>query len=59
VVERMALSLQGSLMVRHAPPALADAFVASRLEGDSGRAFGTLPAGTDFDAIIDRHAVAV
>jgi putative acyl-CoA dehydrogenase len=59
VVERMALALQGSLMVRHAPPALADAFVASRLQGDSGRAFGTLPAGTDFDAIIDRHAVAV
>jgi putative acyl-CoA dehydrogenase len=59
VVERMALSLQGSLMVRHAPPALADAFVASRLDGDSGRAFGTLPAGTDFDAVIDRHALAV
>jgi putative acyl-CoA dehydrogenase len=57
VVERMALSLQGSLMVRHAPPALADAFMASRLEGDSGRAFGTLPAGVDFEAIIDRHRV--
>jgi len=57
VVERMALSLQGSLMVRHAPPALADAFVASRLDGDSGRAFGTLPAGVDFEAIIDRHRV--
>jgi putative acyl-CoA dehydrogenase len=58
VVERMALALQGALMVRHAPPAVADAFVASRLEDDSGRAFGTLPAGTDFDAIVDRHAVA-
>ena len=57
VVERMALSLQGSLMVRHAPPALADAFVASRLDGDSGRAVGTLPAGVDFEAIIDRHRV--
>jgi putative acyl-CoA dehydrogenase len=57
VVERMALSLQGSLMVRHAPPAVADAFVASRLDGDSGRAFGTLPAGVDFEAIIDRHRV--
>jgi putative acyl-CoA dehydrogenase len=53
----MALSLQGSLMVRHAPPAVADAFVASRLDGDSGRAFGTLPAGVDFEAIIDRHRV--
>ena len=45
VVESMALALQGSLLVRHAPPAVADAFVASRLDGDSGRAFGTLPAG--------------
>jgi putative acyl-CoA dehydrogenase len=59
VVERMALSLQGSLLVRHAPPAVADAFCASRLEGDAGQAFGTLPAGTDFDAIIDRHMPVV
>jgi putative acyl-CoA dehydrogenase len=59
VVERMALSLQGSLLVRHSPPAVADAFVASRLSGDSGRGFGTLPAGTDFAAIIDRHALSL
>ena len=59
VVESMALALQGSLLVRHAPPAVADAFLASRLDGDAGRAFGTLPAGTDFEAIIDRHALAV
>jgi putative acyl-CoA dehydrogenase len=59
VVESMALALQGSLLVRHAPPAVADAFVASRLDGDAGRAFGTLPAGTDFEAIIDRHALTV
>jgi putative acyl-CoA dehydrogenase len=59
VVEKMALALQGSLLVRHAPPAVADAFVASRLAGDSGRAFGTLPAGTDFEAILDRHAPAL
>jgi putative acyl-CoA dehydrogenase len=57
LVEKLALSLQGSLLVRHAPPAVADAFVASRLDGDSGRAFGTLPAGVDFEAIIDRHRV--
>src|SRR5438270_1813872 len=55
VVERMALALQGSLLVRHAPPAVADAFCASRLHGDHGLAFGTLPAGTDFAAIVDRH----
>jgi putative acyl-CoA dehydrogenase len=56
VVERMALALQGSLLVRHGDPAVADAFCASRLAGDGGRAFGTLPAGTDFGRIIDRHS---
>ncbi len=55
VVERLALALQGSLLVRHAPPAVADAFCASRLAGDGGLAFGTLPAGTDFRAIVERH----
>jgi len=59
VVERMALALQGSLVVRHSPPAVADAFCASRLDGDSGLAYGTLPAGLDFGAIIDRHRAAV
>ena len=57
LVERMALSLQGSLLVRHAPPAVADAFVASRVAGEAGRAFGTLPAGTDFAGILERHAL--
>jgi putative acyl-CoA dehydrogenase len=54
VVETMALCLQGSLLVRHAPPAVADAFCASRLGGDGGREYGTLPAGLDFQAIIAR-----
>ncbi|MGW2210880.1 DNA alkylation response protein [Streptomyces sp. NPDC001781] len=54
VVERMALALQGSLLVRHAPPEVADAFCATRLGGDWGRAFGTLPSGTDLGAILDR-----
>jgi putative acyl-CoA dehydrogenase len=55
LVERMALALQGSLLVRYADPAVADAFCASRLDGDWGQAFGTLPAGTDFERIIARH----
>jgi putative acyl-CoA dehydrogenase len=54
VVESMALCLQGSLLVRHAPPAVADAFCASRLAGDGGFEYGTLPAGADFEAIIAR-----
>jgi putative acyl-CoA dehydrogenase len=54
LVERMALALQGSLLVRHAPPAVADAFCATRLAGDWGNAFGTLPKGTDTAALLDR-----
>ena len=55
IVEKMALALQASLLVRHGDPAVADAFCASRLAGDWGNAFGTLPAGTDFGRIIERH----
>ncbi|MFF3325630.1 acyl-CoA dehydrogenase family protein [Streptomyces sp. NPDC002889] len=54
LVERMALVLQGSLLVRHAPGAVADAFCASRLAGDRGLAFGTLPGGLDLAGVIDR-----
>ncbi|NBH05812.1 acyl-CoA dehydrogenase family protein [Amycolatopsis sp. SID8362] len=57
VVESMALVLQGSLLVRHGHPAVADAFCASRFGGDWGIAFGTLPAGVDTGAIIERAAV--
>jgi putative acyl-CoA dehydrogenase len=56
IVERMALLLQGSLLVRFGDEAVADAFLSSRLERDWGQAFGTLPAGTDFTRIIERHA---
>jgi putative acyl-CoA dehydrogenase len=55
VVEKMALALQASLLVRYGDEAVADAFCASRLSGDWGQAFGTLPAGTDFGRIINRH----
>jgi putative acyl-CoA dehydrogenase len=58
LVERMALALQASLLVRYGDPAVADAFCASRLDGDWGQAFGTLPAGTDFRRIIERHTPA-
>ncbi|HXD54297.1 MAG TPA: acyl-CoA dehydrogenase family protein [Solirubrobacteraceae bacterium] len=54
VVESMALCLQGSLLVRHGDPAVADAFCASRLGGDGGLEYGTLPAGVDFEAIVSR-----
>lgn len=54
LVERLALALQGSLVVRFSPPAVADAFCASRLALDGGRAFGTLPSGVDCDVIVER-----
>jgi putative acyl-CoA dehydrogenase len=54
LVERLALVFQASLLVRHAPPAVSDAFCASRLGDRSGRAFGTLPSGLDLDPIIER-----
>jgi putative acyl-CoA dehydrogenase len=52
----MALCLQGSLLVRHAPAAVADAFCATRLDGDWAPVLGTLPAGLDQQAIVDRAA---
>jgi putative acyl-CoA dehydrogenase len=58
IVERMALALQASLLVRHAPPAVADAFCAGRLNGGGGRAYGTLPAGVDAQPIIERALAA-
>ncbi|MFC8449428.1 acyl-CoA dehydrogenase family protein [Kitasatospora sp. NPDC057223] len=54
LVEAMALAFQGSLLVRYGSPAVADAFCASRLGGDHGGAFGTLPTGVDTGAIIER-----
>ncbi len=54
VVEDLALALQASLLVRHAPAAVADAFCAGRLGGGGGRAFGTLPRGVDGRAIVER-----
>jgi putative acyl-CoA dehydrogenase len=58
VVESLALALEASLLVRYAPPAVADAFCASRLAGDRGLEYGTLPAGTDFASIVERHTPA-
>lgn len=54
IVESMAMALQGSLLVRSGHPAVADAFCASRLGGDWGVAFGTLPTGVDTAAIVER-----
>src|SRR5882672_8300583 len=54
IVERLALILQASLLVRHGHPTIADAFCATRLGGDWGHAYGTLPPAVDLGTIIDR-----
>jgi putative acyl-CoA dehydrogenase len=52
--ESLALALQGALLVRHAPAPVADAFCATRLAGDHGYSFGSLPAGLPVEAILSR-----
>jgi putative acyl-CoA dehydrogenase len=53
----LALCLQGSLLLRFAPSAVADVFCATRLGGDWGAVLGTLPAGTATRAIVDRGRI--
>jgi putative acyl-CoA dehydrogenase len=55
VVERLAITLQGSLLVRYGDAAVADAFCATRLGGDWGHSFGTLPQGLELASIVQRH----
>ena len=57
VAEDISLALQGSLLVRHGHPAVTDAFLATRMAGQWGGAFGTLPAGLDLGPIIERALV--
>jgi len=59
LAEMIVLAIQGALLVRFAPPAVADGFCASRLDGGRGAAFGTLPAGIDRRAIVERAAPAL
>jgi putative acyl-CoA dehydrogenase len=54
LAESLAVTLQGALLVRYGHPAVADAFVATRLAGDRGRAYGTLPAGVGVRDILPR-----
>jgi putative acyl-CoA dehydrogenase len=56
--ERIAIALQASLSIRFSPAAISDAFCASRIEGDAGRAFGTLPRGVNFQAIMSAQEAA-
>jgi putative acyl-CoA dehydrogenase len=50
--------LQASLLLRHAPAAVADTSCATRLAGDCGAVLGTLPGGTPVRALVERARVA-
>ncbi|KAF0845752.1 acyl-CoA dehydrogenase family protein [Nocardia caishijiensis] len=54
VVGQMAQVLQGALLVRYGHPAVADGYLRTRLAGDRGDVFGTLPLGIDTAAILER-----
>jgi putative acyl-CoA dehydrogenase len=54
LAQDVALAVQASLLAQTAPAAAFNAFCDSRLAGNWGQSFGTLGAGTDFDAIIAR-----
>ena len=61
LVERLAMTFQASLMVRYSPAPLAEAFIASRLDGAKGATFGTLDAGlvtSTAATAVDRASVA-
>jgi putative acyl-CoA dehydrogenase len=58
LAESLAVTLQASLLVRQATPAVADAFIATRLAGGGGRAYGTLPPGTPAGDIVARAVPA-
>jgi putative acyl-CoA dehydrogenase len=55
IVEKMAVALQASLLLRHGDPAVAELFCASRIGGEWGHAFGTLPSSNQFKLVIERH----
>ncbi|MGB0961232.1 MAG: acyl-CoA dehydrogenase family protein [Mycobacterium sp.] len=57
IAEDISLALQGSLLLRHGHPAVTEAFLASRLGGAWGGAFGTLPTGLDLAPIIERATI--
>lgn len=57
VAEDICLALQGSLLVRHGHPAVAEAFLVTRLDRQWGGAFGTMPDGLDLASTLERALV--
>lgn len=58
LAEQVASVLAGALLVRNGDPAVADAYCATRLAGDRGDSFGTLPRGTDTASVLARLPLA-
>jgi putative acyl-CoA dehydrogenase len=54
LTQRIALAVQAALLLAHGPPASCEAFLASRLAAGAPAAFGTLPRGSDCDALAAR-----
>ncbi|MDR6202270.1 isovaleryl-CoA dehydrogenase [Paraburkholderia graminis] len=57
IAQQIVLIAQATLLVRHSPAVVAEAFIATRLAdgcGESGRVYGTLPATFDHAAIVER-----
>ena len=55
IVGKMALALQGSLLIKHGDADIAEAFCRSRLSANhSGWVYGTLPRGINCQSIIER-----
>lgn len=52
LTEKLALALQASLLIRYSSSAFADAFIASRLAGQHGQCFGTLPSSVNVQEIL-------
>ncbi|MGO4337234.1 acyl-CoA dehydrogenase family protein [Labrys sp. KB_33_2] len=57
LVEDLALALEASLLLRHGPPAMAEAFVAGRLNGGMRGCYGALPTGLSLQPILDRARI--
>ncbi|HEV8597309.1 MAG TPA: acyl-CoA dehydrogenase family protein, partial [Candidatus Dormibacteraeota bacterium] len=55
VVEKMAVALQASLMLRYGDPAAAELFCDSRLAADRGLTFGALRTRPELKSVIERH----
>jgi putative acyl-CoA dehydrogenase len=58
VAEQLALLLQAALIIRHAPRAVSDFFIATRIERGGGLSYGAVPPGLDVRAVLDRQAVS-